>query len=194
MTTSPIILVEAFAAEMPHVFCDMDGVVADFYGGLYAQLGIRRSEVEEFLTRENGWSVIEEDAPHLFRDLPELPDARKLMQGLVELRDNGQIQLSMLTAIPNEWYANLGMKRSSTLDKIAWVRRHFPAVPADHVLVVRRDQKERYARAQRAAGRPPAILIDDFRKNIREWEAASGWGILHTSASTSLRTLIDYLR
>ena len=37
--------------------------------------------------------------------------------------------------------------------------------------------------------RKPNILIDDYMKNIREWEAAGGIGILHTDASSTINDL-----
>ncbi len=35
----------------------------------------------------------------------------------------------------------------------------------------------------------PNVLIDDHPKNIREWEAKGGIGILHTSVSKSMSEL-----
>lgn len=186
-----ILLAEAPEA-VPHVFCDMDGVVADFYTGLSRAMKIPIQDVERFLQHE-GWSAVERRVPNLFATLPVLSDASKLINGLVELRDDGRIRLSMLTAIPNEWAAQPTMRKLSKKNKIDWMRQHFPSVPSSNVLVVLRAEKQRYASAQRAMHRPPAILIDDYTKNIREWNSAGGWGILHTSSVTSLQTLHKYL-
>ena len=35
----------------------------------------------------------------------------------------------------------------------------------------------------------PNVLIDDYIKNIKEWEAKGGIGILHTSVSKSMSEL-----
>ena len=35
----------------------------------------------------------------------------------------------------------------------------------------------------------PNVLIDDFPQNIKEWDAAGGIGILHTSAAESIKRL-----
>jgi hypothetical protein len=37
--------------------------------------------------------------------------------------------------------------------------------------------------------REQAVLIDDYPKNIKEWTAKGGIGILHTSASSTIRQL-----
>lgn len=178
---------------IPHVFCDMDGVVANFYAGLEQYFGVRRERVDTFLTQQGGWKIITQKQPHLFAKLPALPDARALMNGLITLRDHNLIRLSMLTAIPEEWYHDSTMRRVSSQDKVNWITRHFQRVPADAVLVVRRVDKASYVHAQLAVGHPRPILIDDFGKNIREWESAGGIGIQHKTATDSLRQLVTLL-
>lgn len=178
---------------MPHVFCDMDGVIANFYAGMEQYFHVSPANVDKFLVQQEGWKTIAKKEPHLFAKLPMLPDARSLMNGLAQLRDDHFIRLSMLTAIPDEWYANREMRRIATQDKIHWVTRYFQRIPAENVLVVRRKDKATYAKGQMSVGHPRPILIDDFGKNIREWEAAGGIGIKHTSATDSLRHLVVLL-
>jgi len=190
----PSLLESPFAAgQVPQVFCDVDGVLANFYEGMRRDFGVPKEKVNDFLVNKNGWAIITKQNPHLFATLPLLPDAKGLIAGLTQLRDKGQIKLSILTAIPDEWYHDAVMRKVSTQDKINWVTRHFQKIPPQNVLVVRREDKQKYAKAQRAIGRPPAVLIDDFSKNIREWEMAGGLGILHTSSMQSLRQLVTYL-
>ena len=38
-------------------------------------------------------------------------------------------------------------------------------------------------------GRRPAILIDDFPRNVDQFKAAGGMGIVHTNTSNTLREL-----
>jgi 5'(3')-deoxyribonucleotidase len=179
--------------KIPHVFCDVDGVLANFYEGMQRDFGVAPAQVNNFLVNKNGWAIIAKKKPHLFATLPLLPDAKGLIAGLVKLRDKKQIKLSILTAIPDEWYRDPVMRKVSTQDKINWITRFFQNVPAKNVLVVRREDKQKYAKAQRAIGSPAPVLIDDFPKNIREWEMAGGLGIHHTSSMSSLHQLLNYL-
>ena len=56
----------------------------------------------------------------------------------------------------------------------------------DRINLVRRFQKKDYAQT---GYRTPAILIDDYEKNSREFTARGGIGIHHTSTSNTIRQL-----
>ena len=48
-----------------------------------------------------------------------------------------------------------------------------------------RSQKQKYA----TTNGKPNVLIDDYIKNIQEWESAGGIGIRHTNVSKTLAEL-----
>jgi hypothetical protein len=50
---------------------------------------------------------------------------------------------------------------------------------------VRRREKQNFAKNQ---GRP-AILIDDYPKNVQQFKSAGGIGIVHTSTSNTISQL-----
>ena len=52
--------------------------------------------------------------------------------------------------------------------------------------MVRRDQKQAFVKDSDGE---PNVLIDDYIKNIKEWEAKGGIGIHHLSVSTTLNEL-----
>lgn len=187
LTESPFL-----ADDVPTVYCDVDGVLANFYAGMEKYLNIPEHSIEEFLSRNGGWSYIEQQEPHLFAKLPLLPDAKGLIQGLIFARDSGKINLFILTAIPEQWYHS-SMRHSATQDKVTWITRHFQKIPAKNVIVVRRQDKQTYAKTHAQKKDAPPVLIDDFGKNIREWEHAGGFGIKHLSGASSLRALYTYL-
>ena len=51
--------------------------------------------------------------------------------------------------------------------------------------LVLRSQKKSYA----TTDEKPNVLIDDYDKNIREWEAAGGIGIHHTDVGKTISEL-----
>ena len=58
-------------------------------------------------------------------------------------------------------------------------------LPKQRINLVKREDKQKYAVTDGVQN----ILIDDYLKNIREWEAAGGIGIWHTDASKTINTL-----
>ena len=55
-----------------------------------------------------------------------------------------------------------------------------------NVHLVLREQKKSYAKTKEEK---PNVLIDDYDKNIKEWEAKGGIGILHTNVGTTIGKL-----
>lgn len=181
---------------VPRVFCDMDGVVADFHTPIVRKYKLGgSSEVNKFLAQPNVWHTIAKDWPNLFATLPLMPDAKQLMKTLIQLRDKGHIKLAMLTAVPTEWYADRSKRDTTRRDKQRWISTHFPEIDTHNVIVCRRSDKVKYALKQRSMGTHAPVLIDDFDKNIREWHSVGdGIGILHRSAASSITELHQYLR
>ena len=180
---------------VPRVFCDMDGVVADFHADIVSRYQLTdHTKVAAFLTEPGIWFRIAKDAPNLFATLPLIPDAKALMKTLVRLRDTGYIKLAMLTAVPTEWYVDRSKRETVRRDKQRWIEKHFPEIDSRNVIVCRREDKVTYAIKQRQMGTQAPVLIDDFRKNIAEWQGAGGGvGILHTSTASSIAQLKQYL-
>jgi hypothetical protein len=54
---------------------------------------------------------------------------------------------------------------------------------------VNRSQKQDYTMVGHSGKREQAVLIDDYPKNIKEWTAKGGIGILHTNTSSTIRQL-----
>jgi hypothetical protein len=55
--------------------------------------------------------------------------------------------------------------------------------------IVRRREKKDFAMKGSDVGKKPAILIDDYPKNVTQFRAAGGIGILHTSTSSTINRL-----
>ena len=75
---------------------------------------------------------------------------------------------------PHVLSAYTGRDATSKTGKMKWVKKN-TGFKRGNIHLVLRSQKQKYA----TTNEKPNILIDDYDKNIREWEAAGGIGILH---------------
>ena len=71
--------------------------------------------------------------------------------------------------------------QTSRLGKRLWVRNNMPGTK---LILAQAKDKQNYAQKDR-------ILIDDRPSNIDQWRASGGIGILHISASDTIRQLKD---
>jgi len=65
--------------------------------------------------------------------------------------------------------------------KLAWLRKNLRMTDTSRINLVRRRDKKQYAKGN--------LLIDDLQKNIAEWKAAGGTGILHKSVGQTIAQL-----
>jgi len=145
----------------PIVYVDMDGVLADFFGEVAREHDV--AYWREIHRKDLGIDQIAQE-PEFFTKLPVLPNAGRLMQGVIQLSGKYSILSSPL----------LSNVEDSSREKADWLERHLKnhqpqAVIFDH---------EKYKFARQADG-TPNILIDDWDTNIRLWEANGGIGILY---------------
>jgi ribosomal protein S27AE len=146
------------------IYCDMDGVLADFEGGYKELTGIDLQS--EFKPEgEKFWDPISKAGIGFWAGLKWMPDGQQLWDYIKKYNP------SLLSAPSKE--------DSSRIGKSVWVKKRMPGTK----LILRSaDRKKEFAS-------PNSILIDDMKKNIDSWEAAGGIGILHTSASSTINQL-----
>lgn len=163
----------------PHaVYCDMDDVLVDLIGGIRRLYGFNaigswsshNGQIEPMK------AVIDRDHPDLFAKLPWMEDGRLLWNYLHQAGVSPRI----LSARTTTWQPNC------VRDKTRWIRRELRPQPSA-IHIVERDRKQDFAVA---ADGTRNILIDDWDRNIVEWEKRGGIGILHTSAKTSIEALM----
>ena len=153
--------------DAPTIYCDMDGVLADF-------VKFTREHLGQKFTDEN-WH----DLPHdMFFQLPPMPDAKQLWRFI------GRYNPNILTAIPREGRGPISERAAE--DKKRWMKKHFGVSP-NRVFTVLRQDKRRFAKDGRD-GRPN-LLIDDHEGNIVEFKRAGGIGILHRNARDTIKQL-----
>jgi len=150
--------------DTPQIYCDMDGVIADFLKFTSSHLG------HPF--KDEYWKDLPDDT---FYQLPLMPDARKLW-GFIS-----KYNPFILTAIPRSGRGPISKRAAD--DKKRWMKKHF-GVPENKVYAVSRVDKAQFAKDGRD-GRPN-LLIDDHAKNIQAFTKIGGLGIVHTSASNTI--------
>ncbi len=189
---------EQDTAAIPKVWCDMDGVVADFHATFQEAYELSsENQVNLYLEKPNAWHIVAEKTPDIFAKARPLPDAEVLVSGLKHLRDSGHIRLNFLTALPGPWmigsYARYG--EAASRHKKEWIVRHFSGFKPSDVVTCERREKPSFGVADKLLTDTPQILLDDYKKNTVEWIAQTrGFAIQHKSAASTLSQLGVYLK
>lgn len=154
----------------PKVYCDMDGVLADFNQGWKEFTG---HEITNWVVISGDeWGYLKRQWPTFWMDLDMLPHANELWSALAPYAPD------LLTAVPPSW-------KSAGIGKTVWARENLGGNPK--VLAVQRHEKKLYAKQRDGT---PNILIDDMGKNITEWEAAGGVGIQYIPSASAVNKVM----
>ena len=145
------------------IYCDMDGVLADFESGYEELTGVDLRG--EFQKGEDFWDPISKAGVGFWAGLKWMPDGQKLWDYLKPFDP-------VLLSAPSR-------EDSSRIGKHVWVKHKIPGTK----LILR------YASQKQELATPESILIDDRQVNIDQWEAAGGIGILHTSTANTIQQL-----
>ena len=146
------------------IYCDMDGVLADFERGYEELTGIdlssdSRPEDKEF------WDPISKAGVKFWAGLKWMSDGQELWNYI-------KPHTPKLLSAPSR-------EESSRIGKYVWVKHKIPGTK----LILR------YANKKKELASPTSILIDDRKANIDSWEVAGGIGILHTSTANTIKEL-----
>ena len=159
------------------IFFDMDGVLADFERGVAEICGLpcplqglkQRTPAED----DEMWARIKL-AKHFYDYLEPMPGAKELFDAVYD-RYGDKCQI--LTGIPKP---KRGIDSAGD-DKISWTRRELSE--SVKINIVFREEKPQFCTGKEC------ILIDDLEKNIKEWEAMGGTGILFTDSESTVQKL-----
>ena len=155
--------------DTPQIYCDMDGVIADFTTFTRKHLG------HPFTDKH--WTKLPENMFQLF---PTMPDAQQLWRFI------GKYNPFILTAVPKKSVERGPVSERAADDKKIWLKKHFN-VEEKRVFAVLRKHKENFAKDGRD-GRPN-LLIDDHEQNIADFKKRGGLGIHHINARNTIKEL-----
>ncbi len=169
----------------PIVYLDMDGVLADFFGGVEFLYGVEHwKQLTNDKTKDLKKEVIDRiTGTDFFAVLPKFPTADALIDMVKKFTGgNFSINTSPLR----------GDHENSAKYKKLWIQNNIEQ--PDEIVVTGR--KETYAK-NKGTG-TPNILIDDRPINIQKWQAAGGYGILYQANRDQLtkvqKGLEDYAK
>ncbi len=176
---------ESMTDGKPTVYLDMDGVLADFFGGVEKLYGVEHwKQLTNDKTKDLKKEVIDRiTGTDFFATLPKFNTADSLIE-MVKQFTGGTFSINTSPL--------RGDHENSGKYKKVWISNNIEA-PAEIIVTGR---KETYAK-NKASG-TPNILIDDRPVNIQRWQAAGGYGILYQANRDQLtkvqKGLEDYAK
>jgi hypothetical protein len=153
--------------DLPEIYCDLDEVLVDFIGAADAAVGGNFAKAD----KETRWNIINQ-TKGFWTNIGWKPNAKRLYDFIIKY------DAHVLSAFT-------GRDPTSKVGKMKWVKKNTEFKRANIHLVLR-SQKKSYAKTKEEK---PNVLIDDYDKNIKEWEAAGGIGILHTNVGKTINKL-----
>jgi hypothetical protein len=163
----------------PVVYLDMDGVLADFFGGVEKLYGVSHwKQLASDKTKDLRQDVIDRiTGTNFFETLPKFPTADPLI-GMIKKFTGGRF--SILTSPLR------GDHDNSAKWKKIWINQNIEQ--PDETIVTGR--KEKLA----TTNGTPNILIDDRPINIQNWESKGGYGILYQANKDPLSKIEQGLK
>ena len=161
-------LTEVTKSDLPSIYCDMDQVLVAFMKGADEVVG--GDGFARMKDKDKRWGLINK-VKNFWADLGGMPSAKRLYDFI--FRYDAYILSAYTSRDPN-----------CIPGKIKWLKKNTKFKRSKINLVVR-SQKQAYA----LSNGKPNVLIDDYVKNINEWEAKGGIGIHHTNVGKTISEL-----
>ena len=163
---------------MSIIYLDMDGVLADFFGGIQKFYGV------------DHWKMLKEDqilgvkGTDFFYKLDPFESAHKLVEHVKTVAWQNEMH----------WGVNTSPLRGDMMNSAYWKRRWLEAegIMPDVDKLVITGRKEQYA-VNKFDG-SPNILIDDKPTNITRWQEKGGIGIRYQANEYDLEYLFPKLQ
>jgi len=159
-------MIEASGDDMPDIYCDLDQVLVNFMKGAENAIGGDFASAD----KDERWNKINQNKG-FWSNLEWMPGAKRLYSFIAKY------DLHILSAA-SERDAN------SRPGKMKWLSKN-TKIKRSNTNLVKRADKQKYAMTD---GKPN-VLIDDYLKNITQWEAKGGIGVHHTEVGKTLAEL-----
>ena len=153
---------------MVKIYCDMDGVLVDLLGSIKRHLGttkLNQGVIDDFFYSEAGTGT------EFWAEAGWESGGKQLWKFIKSHKPQ------ILSACPSVCNKDKAVIKGKTL----WCEKNL-GIPKSQVNIVQRREKQNFAGKD-------IILIDDHKKNIREWEGAGGTGVLHVNVRTTIKQL-----
>lgn len=161
--------------KIKKIYFDLDGVLADFDRGVKELCGMESANQSDMTPADNDrlFAAIK-SVDNFYNRLELIPGASRMFHAIDAMYPE---DCEILTGIPKP---RRGIEGAAE-DKTEWVHKNIGK--NIKVNIAYREEKKNYARG------PLDVLVDDYERNIEEWEKAGGTGILFTSAEETLKRI-----
>ena len=159
-------LIEASNEDLPEIYCDLDEVLVDFMRGANAAVGGSFVKMD----KDERWNKVNQ-TKGFWPNLGWKPNAKRLHDFIIRYNPH------VLSAYPDR-------DPNARNGKMKWLKKNTGFKRAKIHLVLR-SQKKDYA----TTDDKPNVLIDDYIRNIQEWEAKGGTGVHHTDVGKTISEL-----
>ena len=159
-------LLEVSKENLPSIYCDLDMVLVNCIKGADAAVGGSFADTP----KDERWSKVNQ-VKGFWANLEWMPGAKRLYQFIA------RYDAHVLSAYTDR-------DPTSRVGKMKWLNKNTD-FKRSNINLVLRSQKQKFA----TTDGKPNVLIDDYKKNIVEWRAKGGIGILHTKVSETINEL-----
>ena len=159
-------MMEASKDDLPEIYCDMDQVLCNFIGGAEEVIGKPFPQAD----KNDRWNKIS-NTKDFWANLDWMPGAKRLYSFIQKYDTH------ILSAYSDR-------DGSSRPGKMKWLKKN-TKIKRGNINLVKRADKQKYA----TTDGKPNVLIDDYKKNIVEWESKGGIGVHHTEVGKTVAEL-----
>ena len=159
-------LTEVSKEDLPEIYCDLDEVLVDFMRGADAAVGGDFVKMD----KDERWNKVNQ-TKGFWANLGWKPNAKRLYDFIIRYNPH------VLSAYPDR-------DPNARNGKMKWLKKN-TGFKRGNIHLVLRAQKKDYA----TTDDKPNVLIDDYIRNIQEWEAKGGTGVHHTDVGKTISEL-----